>query len=368
MNLTRPMYLEPGFPTFSDTSSFGSIPFTVPKFDTPITPKENFWRAARRDKPLWVPNAHTDQQMLHINELGVHKPGKMQFGPDFRAMQSEDYTFIDPFGNSWTWVASAGGAMLTPGTKVVEDICDWEKHVKWPNLEEWTVRETAAKFMAERYDPDKILHINIHQGLTELLVAMVGGYGEGMLAMAEEPEACSDYFNRLADFIISFFDYLKALYPVEFVTYHDDWGTERETFFGERMMEELVYEPTKRIIDHIKGAGCIFELHSCGKIERFLPYMCNLGVDFLQIQRRAVDIPKMKELYGDRIGFNAQLEGYDFGIAYSDTQITDIVRQSVELYGKGGGFYPAIFESDPERLWKLCSELYCYSREYYSRF
>jgi hypothetical protein len=32
---------------------------------------------------------------------------------------------------------------------------------------------------------------------------------------------------------------------------HDDWGHERDTFFSEKMMEELVYEPTKRIVQHV---------------------------------------------------------------------------------------------------------------------
>jgi hypothetical protein len=367
MEMIRPKFMEPGVPVLQTTTSFGNVPITIPLFDTPITPKENFLRAARRDHPLWVPNHLTDTQVLYINELGVHKAGKMEFGPDFRKHSPVDYTFIDPHGNSWTWVASVGGAMLTPGTRVLEDIRDWEKVLRWPDPEEWTIRETAEKFMREEYDPDKLLHIDILQGLTELLVAALGGYEDGLVSMVEEPEACVAYFNRLADFLIDFFDYLKELYPVDFITYHDDWGTERDTFFSPQMLEDLVYAPTKRIIDHIKDAGCLFELHSCGKIDRFLPYMCDLNIDFLQIQNRAVDIPKMKELYGGRIGFNPTLEDYELGTPYSTKEVIEITRKNVGLYGKSGGFYPWIFETDPERLWTICTELYCGSREYYAQ-
>ena len=366
MAFKRPEFMEQGFPTYSTVSSFGSVPITVPLFDTPIAPKENFIRAANRDNPLWVPNHITDKQVIYLNDLGVHKPGKHQLGPDHSGLPKEDCTFLDLFGNSWTWVASVGGAMLTPGTKVVEDICDWEKIVKWPDVEEWTFKETAEKFMNEEYDPNKIMHINIHQGMTELLVAMLGGYGEGMLAMGVEPGACVAYFNRLADFLIEFFDYLKTLYPIDFVTYHDDWGTERATFFSNKMMEEMVLEPTKRIVDHIKGAGCIFELHSCGNIENFIPYTCELGIDFLQLQSRANDIPKMKKIYGDRIGFNVVFEEDRIGMPMTGDEIIKFIRDSVDTYGKGGGYYPWIFETDPERLWTICSEFYCYSREYYS--
>ena len=359
--------MEPGFPTFSTNSSFGNIPVTLPAFDTPITPKENFLRAARRDKPLWMPNHYTDLQEFEHNELGVHKPGRFQGGPDFLASWKEDKAFLDPYGNSWSWVTSAQGAMLTPGTKVLDDITEWEKVIKWPVLDEWTYKEVAEKFMAEQYDPAKALRINIFQGCTEMLVAFLGGYGEGMLAMAEEPEAVSDFFAFFSDRMISFYDYMKKLYPIDIATYHDDWGTQRETFFSPKMMEELVYEPTKKIVDHIKADGVIFHFHTCGNVTRFMPYICDLGFDLLQIQRNALDLPKLKELYGDRVGFNTTLEDYIPGVAYTDEQIVGIVRKTVDLYGKGGGFYPWIFETQARPLWTISSEMYCYSREFYDK-
>jgi hypothetical protein len=361
----RPAFKQAGFPTVTQNYKFGDVYIEVPKFDTPISPRENFIRTAKRDKPLWTPNHITDVQSLETNELAVHKKGKYQLGPDFRLASRTDLVFLDPYGNSWSWQAAAQGAMLTPGTRVLDDICDWERDIKWPDLDEWTFRENADRFMNEIYSPDKAMHVNIFQGLTEMLVAFMGGYGEGMIAMIDEPEAVSALFDRFADHMIAFFDLMKSLYPLDYVTYHDDWGTERDTFFSPQMFEELVYKPTKRITDHVKNAGVFFELHSCGKIERFMPYICDLGVDFLQIQRRAVDIPKMKEIYGDRVGFNPVIENHVPGADYTDDEIIRMVRDGIDLYAKGGGYYPWIFETRPRELWTLCSELYCYSREYF---
>ncbi len=338
----------------------------APVFDTPISRRENFFRAAHRDHPRWVPIPASDIQDLHINQLATPQ-GETQLGPDFIRYAKEDYRFFDIFGNSWTWVASAGGAMLTPGTKLVDDICDWEKQIRFPDFNSWDFRETAEKYMKEEYDPEKVMHINIHQGLTEMLVAFLGGYGEGMLAMAVEPEAVKAFFDRYAQYMIDFFDLLDSLYPIDFITYHDDWGTERDTFFSAAMMEDLVFEPTKRIIDHIKGRGKVFELHSCGRIERFLPYMCDLGVDFLQIQRRANDMPALKEKYGDRIGFMAGIEGIAFGKPCSDAQLAELIKNTVEIYAPGGGFYPVLFGTTEEILWKQSAEMYCCSREFYDR-
>jgi len=151
------------------------------------------------------------------------------------------------------------------------------------------------------------------------------------------------------------------------VTYHDDWGTERDTFFSEKMMEEIVYGPTKRIVDHIRSKGVLFEFHCCGNITRFIPYMIGLGMDFLQIQRRAVDIPAMKKEYGDRIGFNVWPEGLVFGTQYPRDEHLKMIRDTVELYGSHGGAYMNIMERDPGRVWDVVSELYAYSCEYYDK-
>ncbi|MCL2226367.1 MAG: hypothetical protein FWB97_01885 [Oscillospiraceae bacterium] len=367
MAYKRPKLLEPGFPVFSTKIPYGDIPVILPKFDTPITPRENFIRAAKRDKPMWMPNLYSDMQELQPFELARHRPGKFAAGPDFRRASKEDYKFIDPYGSSWTWVAEAQGAMLTPGTKILEDITEWEKVVKWPNLDEWTYAEVAKDFLDTEYDDTKALNVNIYQGVTEMLVAFLGGYGEGMLAMAEEPEAVSDFFESFIDNMIAYYDFLKKLYPFDMVTYHDDWGTQRATFFSPKMFEDLVYKPTKRLVDHVKADGVLFLIHTCGNIEKFMPYACEIGFDFLQIQRNAVDLPKLKEQYGDKIGFMTTLDGHTAGSPYTVEQVVEMARNNVDLYAKGGGYYPWIFETGEETLWALASELYCYSREYYDK-
>jgi len=368
MKYPRPAYMDSSVKTTTNTTGFfAATPVTAPVFDTPISRRENFLRAARRENPLWVPVAYTDIQLLQANEQADEKPGNpgSQVGPRFKNPSPVNYNFLDPFGNSWTWEATAGGAMLTPGTKVVEDICDWEKCIKFPKFDDWSFRETAEKFMKEQYDPEKVMHINIYQGLTEMLIAFVGGYGEGMMALAEEPEACKDFFWRFSQHLIDFFDYMDNLYPIEYVTWHDDYGTERDTFFSEKMMEELVFEPTKKLTDHIKSKGKILELHSCGKIERFMPYIIDMGVDLIWLQPRANDMVKMKEIYGGKIGFNFPLDGMLPGETYTDEEVIKCVRDSVDKYAKGGGYLPLVRGIDPKEVWTIATELYAYSREFY---
>jgi hypothetical protein len=188
-----------------------------------------------------------------------------------------------------------------------------------------------------------------------------------MIAMAEEPEACRDFFERFAAWEIEHFDLIKAHSPVNLVTYHDDWGTERDTFFSEKMMEAMLLEPTRKIIKHIKDAGVYFELHSCGNIKRFLPYMIDMQVDLLQLQRRANDIPGMKQREGDKIGFCCFTEGIEMGQTVSTDELMSAIRKTVDLYGKRGGSYSFARGATEEENWAATFELYCYSREFYDK-
>jgi hypothetical protein len=292
----------------------------------------------------------------------------MQIHTDFRNRAEGEDTFIDWFNTSWTWEKSAGGPMLTPGTKLLDDITDWERGIVWPDFSEWDFGDTAARFLKDEFDPERALNIDLGRGITERMISLVGGYTEGMLAFAVEPEAVKAFNERYADHVIELFDVLHSLYPVNVVTYHDDWGTERDTFFSEKMMEELVFEPTKRIIDHIHSKDVYFILHSCGNVERFVPFMIDFNADLLQVQRRTVDIPELKRKYGNKIGINSGFEGYEMGMKATNDQMTDMIRKSVDLLGPAGGYLATLFiANDPELLWHSLNELYAYSREFYDK-
>ncbi len=367
MKYERPVFQAPGVPTARKKLLFSSAEVDYPIFDYPVTPRENFKLAAARKTPYWMPNSITDDQLIMPQELVTGDVRGMQSSADFGRVATENYTFYDWFNTNWTWVCSAGGPMLTPGTCLCEDITQWEKDVVFPDLNEWDFQTHAEYFIKNVYDPKKLLHISVGQGATERFISIVGGYTEGMIALAVEPDAVRDFLNRFVDFTIEYFDLICSLYPVDMITYHDDWGTERDTFFGEKMMEEIVFEPTKRFFDYVKSKDVIIEFHCCGNNTRFMPYMIDLGVDFLQIQRRAMDIPELKKKFGDKIGFNIGIEGAEIGVSYSKEDYIKMIRNTVDTYGKGGGAYMNIFDPNPENVWNVVSELYAYSREFYDK-
>ena len=147
--------------------------------------------------------------------------------------------------------------------------------------------------------------------------------------------------------------------------YPDVRDGSKANIFSEKMLEDIVFAPTKKMINHIKSKGVLFELHSCGNTTRFLPYTIDLGADLLQLQRRAVDLPAMKKKYGDTIGFCALMEGIAPEVDYTENEVISAVRNTVYTYAPGGGCYTSAFFREPEKTWLALSELYAYSREFY---
>ena len=352
----RPSYGQDGVRTVEGRFLYApDKPSIFPLPDYPITPVENFKLSAARKTPVWLPNQAVDFQCCFVPD----------FLEGFRVTpwgENDDIVYLDEYGCQWKYVVSAGGAMLDPkGKAVVDDITKWEKQVKFPGFV-----FNDSDFLEKTYDPDRVLHLDIWQGATERLVALLGGYTEAMLALAEEPEACADFINAFTEWEIALADKLFEKYPINLITYHDDWGTERDTFFSERMMEELVLEPTRRIVEHIKNKGAVFELHCCGCVGRFMKYMIDLDIDLLCLQSRANDLPGMKKEVGEKIGFFI-VSDMILEPEFTSDDIRTLVRNTVETYGKGGGVYTVTLGPTPEANWEFSSEMYAYSREYYDK-
>ena len=363
-------YGDPAAPSVKAKSFFGGAEMTLPKFDYPITPVENFRRSALRQKPMWVPYPSLDFQVIQPNDM--IQPTKategLCIGMDFTHPHTENYNFTDWFRTDWTYVHSAGGAMLTPGFVLCEDITEWRESVKFPDLSQWDWDTFRDDFMKNKYDPDKVLSVDIGLGASERLVSILGGYTETMLAFATEPDACKDYFEAFIDHEIEYFDKLMENYPINLLTYHEDWSNEKDTFFSPAMLEYMLMGPTKRFIDHVKSRGVILEFHICGNMTRFLPYFEELGVDLLQIQRRVVDFVMVKEKYGDKFGFGSGVEGLNMGDPPpTKEELIPMIRKTIDLFAPKGGFYFFAFFMDPETIWNAANEVYSYSRDFYEK-
>lgn len=273
-----------------------------------MTPRENFIRFLKKEPYEWTP---TSLDQLYFRPTMI---------PDniARAMVAEqapytgEYGGKDLFGVDWVYVPSVGGSMEV--APLFEDIEDWEKFVRIPDLDtlDW---EGCAKANADYLKTDKIIYSTIFTGYFERLISFVGFENAAMALIDEdEQEIVRVLFDKLTDFYIDEIRRLKKYFNVEIVELHDDWGNQRSLMFSADTHREMIVPYIRRIVDAAHAEGVFIEQHSCGKIEALLPNMIESGVDTWRGQQNVVDKKMLVDTYGDQFRFGVEVRP-DAGIA-----------------------------------------------------
>lgn len=121
-----------------------NIAYTVPNLFDPTVPESPAWTYPQSEKdaiqelyagtPTWCPSGL---------ETGLFAPSVI---PDNIARgfviegipyDMAKYGGPDMFGVEWEYVPVAGGSMVRPGAPLLEDVNDWRKILKFPNIDEW---------------------------------------------------------------------------------------------------------------------------------------------------------------------------------------------------------------------------------------
>lgn len=319
----------------------------------PITPGENLMRAFHHEKPLWMPHQYRSTQFA-LCPANQDMPRSMSSATD------------DWFGVQYEFSESFGTP--TPISGMLEDISEWKEKIKWPDMDAYDWNKGLETFVRK---PELALATPYGNGLFERM-HMFLGFENALVNLLTEPAACKEFFMTMADYKIEIFHRMYERYPFDYVIYNDDWGTAKDAFFSVDTMKELLYEPTKKIIDAIHDKGVKVQFHNCGKIDRFIPYIVEgLEVDALEIQT-INDISGILDKYGDRVLVEVKADPYIMNdMDKTDEEIRTYAREFVDTYGahkhKGSGAVFSTTCNDP-RIFKVFEEeVYYYSKAMYEK-
>lgn len=164
-----------------------------------------------------------------------------------------------------------------------------------------------------------------------------------LIAIAEDPEWCSDLFNHFLDTCLGLWEQvLDAGYQFDEIFWPDDMGYKQHTFFSLETWREILKPVQARAIEWAHSHGMYAHLHSCGYVEPFIPELVELGLDALNpLEVKAgMDPLKLKREWGNKLvlhgGMNAVLyEHMD--------QMEAEMRRLLPALKENGGY---IFASD----------------------
>lgn len=84
----------------------------------------------------------------------------------------------------------------------------------------------------------------------------------------------------------------------------DDRGTQKNTFVSKDIFNEFFFNRYKRLFNAIHGYGWHGILHSCGRVNDFVPLFLDIGVDVLNMQQpQAYGIRELGDSFAGKVCF-----------------------------------------------------------------
>lgn len=271
----------------------------INNYTYPITPKEA-QRSAMELHPWWqligLETQQFNPRIIPDNTARAIIFETKAFNPE------KDAGGKDMFGVEWTYEPSVGGSMVIPGNPRFTDANEWADKIIWPDVSSWGWEESARE--NKDYFSSELFNITwFPNGWFERLITFMD-FENAILALVddEQQDAVKAFFEKLSDLYIEIFDhYLKYFPQIDGFYIHDDWGSQKNTFFSPVVAEEMIVPYMKKVTDFIRSKDRIAELHSCGQNLDQVPNYIKAGWHAWNPQGNVNDTEKIYDLYGDKI-------------------------------------------------------------------
>jgi uroporphyrinogen decarboxylase len=163
---------------------------------------------------------------------------------------------------------------------------------QWSDLDHYRPPNPRNPFYYERLGPlldeaaDRYVTLTAHSLLFSRLHKL-RGFANTMEDFYLAPDRVHRALDMILEFKIQQCDELHRRFPgrIDALFMTDDWGTQQGTFIGERTFDEFFAPRYRKIFDAIHGYGWHVILHSCGRINAFVPALIGLGADVLNMQQ-----------------------------------------------------------------------------------
>jgi len=268
-------------------------------YNYPVTPKEAVIAMMHR-KPIWqtagVESKIFAPWLLPDNVARAFVAEEKPFDP------IKDGGGKDMFGIEWEYIPQVGGSMVRPGKPLLDDANEWREKIVWPDIDSWDWEGTAKLNNDAFLESENYINCWFQNGFYERLISFMDFEGAAMAMIDEDQqEAVKELFDKLADLYIRIFDKFITYFPkIDGFYIHDDWGSQRETFFSPALCAEIIVPAMRRVTDFLHSKNKCCDFHSCGQLLKQIPNMIAAGWDSWGGQAMN-DTQKIYELYGDKI-------------------------------------------------------------------
>ena len=170
------------------------------------------------------------------------------------------------------------------------------------------------------------------------------GFEQLMMSSALEPDYVKDMFAQYANLLI---DILQKAIDIDAkpdgLWIMEDLGGTHTTLISNDMYNDLLKPYHKKLADFCHENDMKIFMHSCGKIESFIPDFIDFGLDVLQAiqDNTGMDVVELKKQYGDQLTFFGNIG--ETKLTGTLEEIEKEIKYKVSGAKKNGGY---IYHSD----------------------
>ena len=152
---------------------------------------------------------------------------------------------------------------------------------------------------------DRYVVLTSHFALFERL-HMLRGFGRTLGDFYLEPEKTHRLLDLILEYKLAHIDEAAKRFGDRvhgiFMTY--DWGTQKNTFVSTKLFREFFLSRYQKLFGDVHDHGWHVILHSCGRVNDFVPLFIEAGVDVLNMQQpRAYGIQELGQAYAGKVCF-----------------------------------------------------------------
>lgn len=170
------------------------------------------------------------------------------------------------------------------------------------------------------------------------VVADFFGMENYFVKMFTEPAIVEAVTERIVDFYLEankiLFTQADERFDIFFLG--NDFGSQLDLLISLDLFKKYIIPSLEKLINQAKKYDKVVLLHSCGAIDKAIPFLIDLGVDALHpIQAKATDMnaKSLSKKYKNKLAFVGGLDTQDLLVNASSAQVKDEVYRLIELLG-----------------------------------
>lgn len=241
--------------------------------------------------------------------------------------------------------------MVTPENQVIQDMEEWQKYVKVPDLRANCSQGWETVQLKKAEVPDEYLTMTIMgTGIFEQM-HMLMTFEDTLCNLLLYPEETHELIDVITEYRLEYMKLIVENLHPDVILSHDDFGSQTSLFMKPEVWREFFKEPYRRLYSYLHENDVLVMHHADSYCEPIAMDMAEIGIDVWQGVLPTNNIAAItKELNGRM----ALMGGIDSAIdreGVTEEEVRKETQRALKEYGDLPHFIPSVTYGGPGTIY-----------------